>query len=118
MEQEHRPWGFFRILADGEGHRIKRIVVHAGGRMSLQRHRLRDEHWYVISGEGRVTLGERLISLKQGESVDIPRNELHRVENGGTADLVLIEIQTGGYFGEDDIERLSDDYGHCEGYGD
>ncbi|MCK9230238.1 MAG: phosphomannose isomerase type II C-terminal cupin domain [Syntrophales bacterium] len=113
MEQEDRPWGFYRILAEARDHKIKRIVVHAGRRTSLQRHRLRDEHWHVIDGEGRVTLGERLISLRQGKSVDIRRNELHRIENTGPCDLVLIEIQTGAYFGEDDIERLSDDYGRA-----
>lgn len=111
MEQEHRPWGFYRILADEDDHKIKRIVVHAGGRMSLQRHRLRDEHWYVISGEGQVVLGEGVIHLKRGQCIDIRRNELHRIENTGAVDLVLIEIQTGDYFGEDDIERVADDYG-------
>lgn len=113
MEQEHRPWGFYRILAEEGDHKIKRLAVAPGGRTSLQRHRHRDEHWFVISGEGLVVLGEGVVAVKPGQSIDISRNELHRIENTGSVDLVLIEIQTGDSFGEDDIERISDDYGRA-----
>ncbi len=110
-EDSRRPWGFFEILYDESAAKVKRICVRPGGRLSLQRHRLRAEHWFVVQGEGTVTLDVREIPVKAGDAVDIPRGSLHRVRNDGSADLVYIEIQTGEYFGEDDIERLADDYG-------
>lgn len=107
----HRPWGYYIILADEEDHKVKRIVVKPRKRLSLQLHHKRSEHWYVISGKADVTLGECIVQLTKGEAVNIPTETAHRVRNPGTGDLAFIEIQTGTYFGEDDIVRLEDDFG-------
>lgn len=112
--EDHRPWGYYTILSDATDHKVKRIVVYPGKRLSLQRHRRRAEHWYLIEGEAIVTVDQEQIPLKPGGSVDIPRGALHRVENRGAENLAFIEVQTGDYFGEDDIERLQDDYGRLE----
>ncbi len=106
-----RPWGHYVVLADEPTHKVKRIVVKPGARLSLQRHKKRQEHWYVIAGQAIVTLDDREITLNVGQAVDIPRGSWHRVRNPGTAELAFIEVQTGEYFGEDDIERSQDDYG-------
>ncbi len=97
-ETDHRPWGYYTVLADEADHKVKRIVVHPGQRLSLQKHQKRAEHWFVVSGEGIVTLDGQRLNKKGGESVEIPRGPVHRIENPGTVDLVFIEIQTGGYF--------------------
>ena len=110
-ETDLRPWGYYTVLADEEDHKVKRIVVYPGQRLSLQKHQQRAEHWFVLSGEGIVTLDGERLNKKSGESVEIPRGSVHRIENQGTADLSFIEVQTGEYFGEDDIERMEDDYG-------
>ena len=99
------------MLADEKDHKVKRLVVLPGKRMSRQRHRLRTEHWHVISGEGLVTRGKRRIRVEAGASVDIPAGTFHRVQNVGGENLVVIEVQRGEYFGEDDIERIEDDFG-------
>ncbi len=99
------------MLADETDHKVKRIVVYPGQRLSLQRHRHRSEHWYVVSGQALVTLNDDSIPLSSGMAVDIPQGAWHRVQNPGSQDLVFIEVQTGEYFGEDDIERAEDDYG-------
>jgi mannose-6-phosphate isomerase len=110
-ETDKRPWGYYNVLADEADHKVKRIVVYPGQRLSLQKHQQRSEHWFVLSGEGIVTLDGKRLNRKGGESVEIPRGSVHRIENHGTADLSFIEVQTGDYFGEDDIERMEDDYG-------
>ena len=110
-EKEQRPWGHYTVLADEVDHKIKRIVVYPGGRLSLQKHHQRAEHWFILSGEGIVTLDGKELNKKGGESVEIPCGSIHRIENHGTFDLSFIEVQTGDYFGEDDIERMEDDYG-------
>ena len=79
--------------------------------MSLQRHRLREEHWYIISGQALVTRNQEKIQLKKGEAVDIPQGGMHRIENIGSDNMMFIEVQSGEYFGEDDIERFEDDFG-------
>jgi mannose-6-phosphate isomerase len=112
-QEDHRPWGFYIVLSDGSDHKVKRIVVYPGKRLSLQRHRRRSEHWHMVSGEALVTLDDKEIRLKKGESVDIPANAAHRIKNIGTENVILIEIQQGDYFGEDDIERLEDDFGRA-----
>jgi mannose-1-phosphate guanylyltransferase/mannose-6-phosphate isomerase len=111
---ERRPWGSFTILSDEDDHKVKRIVVKPGQRLSLQRHKLRREHWFVVSGRGLVTLDSEKISLASGCAVDIGTGVIHRVENREEQELVFIETQLGDYFGEDDIERLEDDYGRRE----
>ena len=108
---DHRPWGSFTVLSDEADHKVKRLVVRPGGRLSLQRHRHRREHWCIISGRAVITLDERQFELGPGESINVERGAVHRIRNKGDDDLVLIEIQLGDYFGEDDIERLQDDYG-------
>ncbi len=109
--EDHRPWGYYQVLSDNPDHKVKRIVVYPGKRLSLQRHRKRDEHWYIISGEAVVTCEDQQIPLKKGQSIDIPRGSAHRIFNPGTENMAFIEVQTGDYFGEDDIERIEDDYG-------
>ena len=111
LETDRRPWGFYVVLADEESHKVKRIVVHPGKRLSLQRHRKRREHWHLIRGEARVTRDGEEIYLKAGESADIPRGAWHRIENTGKGELVFIEVQTGESFDEGDIERREDDFG-------
>lgn len=111
ISEDHRPWGYYQVLSDENDHKVKRIVVHPGKRLSLQRHQRRAEHWYLIEGEGVVTLDGREVKLKAGEAVDISKGAVHRMENRSVADVAFIEVQTGDYFGEDDIERLEDDFG-------
>ena len=111
MEYDERPWGNYQVLDEGEGFKVKRIVVHPGKRFSLQRHRQRAEHWVVVAGQGRVTRDDEAIDMGPNESIDIPKGAAHRLENTGSEPLVFIEVQTGPYLGEDDIERLEDDFG-------
>jgi len=114
MEQNgKRPWGYFEVLSDAPDHKVKRIVVQPGGSLSLQRHKKRAEHWYSVSGEGIATIDGKAFSLIGGKAVDIPQGATHRLENTTDCDLVIIEVQTGTYFGEDDIERLEDKYGRA-----
>jgi mannose-6-phosphate isomerase-like protein (cupin superfamily) len=110
-QEDHRPWGYYRVLEEGGGHKIKRIVVYPGQRLSLQRHRLRDEHWFIIQGTAVITRGGDDLAIGEGQSLEIPRGTLHRVFNPGQENLVFVEVQTGAYFGEDDVERIADDYG-------
>lgn len=110
--EENRPWGFYEVLCDARtDHKVKRITVWPGKRLSLQKHKSRSERWIVISGQGLVSLDKNEISLKSGQTVEIPRGAAHRVENIGDGPLVFIEVQQGDYFGEDDIIRLEDDFG-------
>jgi len=110
-EEDHRPWGYYIVYADEPDHKVKRIVVNPGARLSFQRHFRRSEHWFILSGEAMVTLNEKDHRLQAGQSVEIPVSTWHRIQNPGTGPLEFIEIQTGTYFGEDDIERGQDDYG-------
>ncbi len=109
--EDHRPWGYYQVLLDKPDHKVKEIVVYPGKRLSLQRHKHRSEHWTVISGSAVVTVNDKQVSLGAGQSVDIPAETKHRVHNPGTEPLVFIEVQTGSYFGENDIERFEDDFG-------
>ncbi|MBX3300406.1 MAG: phosphomannose isomerase type II C-terminal cupin domain [Acidobacteria bacterium] len=111
---ENRPWGRFIILDESDAFKVKRIEVSPGKRLSYQRHTKRSEHWYVVAGTAKVTLDgtDRIVNAL--ETVEIPAGAAHRVENPSETDLlVFIEVQTGSYFGEDDIERLSDDFGRA-----
>jgi len=110
-EDRIRPWGYYEILSDAADHKVKRIVVAPGGVLSLQRHQKRAEHWFIVSGSGLVTLEDRQYPVRSGSSIDIPQGAAHRVKNISSDELVIIEVQTGSYFGEDDIERLDDQYG-------
>jgi mannose-6-phosphate isomerase len=111
MEEDHRPWGYYQVLADEPDHKVKRIIVYPGKRLSLQRHQLREEHWYIISGQALVTRNQDKIPLIKGGAVDIPQRAIHRIENIGSDNVTFIEVQSGDYFGEDDIERIEDDFG-------
>jgi len=111
METDHRPWGCYEVLADAPDHKVKRIIVSPGKRLSLQRHHRRSEHWYVIQGQALATIDGKGIPLCPGQAVDIPVGASHRIANRGAVDLAFIEVQTGDYFGEDDIERIEDDFG-------
>ena len=106
----HRPWGYYESIDAGERFQVKRIVVTPGGVLSLQKHRHRAEHWVVVRGTAEVTIGERVRAVHENESVYIPIGSVHRLANKGKIPLELIEVQTGSYFGEDDIERLDDIY--------
>ncbi|RLI89851.1 MAG: mannose-1-phosphate guanylyltransferase/mannose-6-phosphate isomerase [Archaeoglobales archaeon] len=107
----YRPWGSFTVLEEGEFYKIKKITVLPKRRLSLQRHYHRSEHWVVVKGTARVTVGDREFLLRKGESTFIPTGEIHRLENPGLITLELIEVQIGEYLGEDDIERFQDDFG-------
>jgi len=109
-ERVHRPWGWYQTIDRGEAFRVKRICVNAGARLSLQRHRRRAEHWVVVSGEAAVHRGGEDIRLCPNQSTYIPIGAAHRLENPGEEPLYLIEVQSGEYLEEDDIERLDDDY--------
>ena len=110
----HRPWGTYTILDESNGYKVKRIVVKAGKRLSLQKHYHRSEHWIVVSGTAVVTRGSEEYSVKANESTYIPMGEVHRLENVGKIPLVMIEAQVGEYVGEDDIVRLEDDFKRME----
>jgi mannose-6-phosphate isomerase-like protein (cupin superfamily) len=110
-QREDRPWGSYEILGDDSQFHVKRITVRPGQRLSYQRHRLRNEHWVVVSGRGFATIEGEEHRLGPDDVLDVPIGVAHRVTNDGDDDLTFVEVQTGTYFGEDDIERLEDDYG-------
>lgn len=113
--QIFRPWGNYERLDVGEGYQVKRIVVLPGGVLSLQKHRHRAEHWVVVRGEAEVTIGDEVRALLPGQSVYVPLGAVHRLANRGDKPVVLIEVQTGDYLGEDDIVRLEDVYNRAQG---
>lgn len=106
----HRPWGTYEVLVDTEGYKVKRIVVKPGGRLSLQKHFHRNEHWIVVSGTATVTVDQETKLVRPNESTYIKMGQVHRLENDGKIDLVMIEVQVGEYTGEDDIVRIEDIY--------
>lgn len=110
---DHRPWGSYTVLDEGDGFKIKRIEVLPEKRLSYQKHARRSEHWYVVRGTAKVTLNGDEILVRSGAAIDIPVGAAHRVENPTDELLVFIEVQTGDYFGEDDIVRLEDDFGRA-----
>jgi mannose-6-phosphate isomerase len=112
-ERDERPWGRYVVLEDATDHKVKRIEVTPGKRLSYQRHAHRAEHWFVVRGRGIVTLDGEAIPVDPGTAVDVPAGAAHRIENNGETDLVFIEVQQGDYFGEDDIVRLEDDFGRA-----
>lgn len=109
----HRPWGTYTVLEEGQGFKIKRIEVKPGGRLSLQMHEHRSEHWIVVSGIAKVINGELELTVNTNESTYIPAGHKHRLENQQSDVLVMIEVQSGGYLGEDDIVRFEDQYGRA-----
>lgn len=113
-QRVNRPWGAFESIDEGERFQVKRITVDIGARLSLQRHHHRSEHWVVVKGTARVTRGEETFLLSENQSTYIPIGVNHRLENAGKIPLEIIEVQSGAYLGEDDIERLDDEYGRTE----
>lgn len=114
LEHDIRPWGEYTVLDDAADHKVKRIVVRSGRRLSYQRHARRSEHWFVVQGSGVVTLNGRTEPVAPGTAVDVPAGTAHRIENTGDEPLLFIEVQHGDYFGEDDIVRLEDDFGRAD----
>jgi len=108
--QVHRPWGSYQSVDNGDRHQVKRIIVKPGSRLSLQKHHHRSEHWIVVRGTALVTINDLVKTVHENESIYIPMGAVHRLENPGKILLELIEVQTGSYFGEDDIIRIEDDY--------
>ena len=108
---EYRPWGTFTILDESEYHKAKQIVVYPHQKLSLQSHNHRSEHWIIVKGQATITNGDDIMTLNANQSTYIPQGNMHRLENKTDKDVVMIEVQTGDYFGEDDIERYTDDYG-------
>ncbi len=110
IDADDRPWGRWEEYLNETGYRVKRIIVHPGQRLSLQRHKLRSEHWVIVAGSGLFTLDDSVTSVNAGDKVFIPVGGVHRIENPEDRDLIIIETQL-GICDEDDIERLEDDYG-------
>jgi mannose-6-phosphate isomerase len=113
MNSQVRPWGSFEILQESDIHKVKLIIVLPGKRLSYQRHEKRAEHWFIVSGEAEVTIDGDVRRMSSGNSIDIGIGVAHRISNIGADELKFIEVQTGTYFGEDDIIRLDDDFGRA-----
>lgn len=109
-EKEERPWGTFFVLHDENSYKLKRIEVKPEGRLSYQYHHKRSEAWTIVQGIGTITLDGIVSQHKKGETILIPQGVKHRIENKGKEKVIFIEVQTGSYFGEDDIVRIEDDY--------
>ena len=114
IDREEKPWGFYETLMETDKSKVKLLSVLPGQKLSLQKHRHRSETWYVVSGQAKVTKGSQRFSMISGDSVIIEKNEEHRLENISNKELEIIEIQSGTYFGEDDIVRLEDSYGRAD----
>lgn len=110
-EFQERPWGSWEVLDEGDGYKVKRIVVNSGCRLSYQTHERRAEHWTVVVGRATCLVDGQTVIATPGQSVDIQTGQAHRIANSDDATLVIIEVQLGAYTGEDDICRLEDDYG-------
>ena len=108
--KDHRPWGWFETLAITDRFQVKRILVNPGASLSLQSHHHRSEHWIVVEGTASVTINENVKLISEGQSAFIPLSSKHELENPGKVRMVLIEVQTGAYLGEDDIIRYEDIY--------
>ena len=114
LVHDERPWGSFTVIDEADDYKVKRLEILPGKRLSYQRHSRRSEHWFVVRGIAKVTLNGNEILVRTGESLDVGCGDAHRIENPDSSEmLVLIETQTGDYFGEDDIERFEDDFGRC-----
>ena len=111
LEKSDRPWGRYEVLQEGATYKVKSIHVLPGKRLSYQRHQKRSEHWYVTDGNGEVNLDGKVQEVSRGSIIQVPQGSLHRISNTGSSELIFIEVQTGTYFGEDDIERVEDDFG-------
>jgi len=111
LERSDRPWGRYEVLAEYSTHKIKTIWVNPGQRLSYQRHEKRAEHWFIVQGSGEVTIDGVVRQVSPGDEVSFGIGTLHRMHNTGSTELIFVEVQTGTYFGEDDIIRIEDDFG-------
>ena len=110
-DETQRPWGRYEILQESSIHKTKCVYLLPGKRLSYQRHQKRSEHWFIVQGNAEVTLEGKVSQLSPGETITVGIGQLHRIANIGTEEVIFIEVQTGTYFGEDDIERIDDDFG-------
>jgi mannose-6-phosphate isomerase len=113
LEKSERPWGRYEVLQESPSHKVKCIWVLPGKRLSYQRHKFRAEHWFIVAGSAEVTIDGEVKRLGVGQSVDFGIGVSHRIANVGNDDVIFVEVQTGTYFGEDDVERLEDDFGRA-----
>jgi mannose-6-phosphate isomerase len=111
LDSEERPWGSWHVIDVNEGYKIKRIHVNPRSRLSYQTHEHRSEHWVVIQGIATCTIDDSEVEVRTGESIDVAQGAKHRIANAHGVELVIVEVQLGGYTGEDDIVRIEDDYG-------
>jgi mannose-6-phosphate isomerase len=111
LEKSERPWGRYEVLQETHTHKVKCIWVDPGQRLSYQRHAKRAEHWFIVKGSGHVTIDGSITEVRAGDSVEFGIGVLHRIANTGFEEIIFVEVQTGTYFGEDDIERIEDDFG-------
>ena len=111
FEESTRPWGRYKVLQELTTHKVKCIWVSPGMRLSYQRHAKRAEHWFVVQGVGEVTIDGSTSQVNPGDQVNFKIGVLHRIKNIGSEEFIFVEVQTGSYFGEDDIERVDDDFG-------
>jgi mannose-6-phosphate isomerase-like protein (cupin superfamily) len=111
MEIGERPWGRYEVILEDSGYKVKRITVEPGGKLSLQSHEHRSEHWVVVTGTAKITINDTVQSLEAGKSAYIPIGSKHRLENETNELMALVEVQLGQYLGEDDIKRYEDIYG-------
>lgn len=114
MNFEERPWGNYTILRTEENFQVKKLFVNPGKRISLQSHKFRAEHWFIVSGRGTAELAGEELAVVTGDSIDVPIGTKHRISCGAGAPLVVIEVQTGSNFEEDDIVRFEDDFGRVK----
>jgi mannose-6-phosphate isomerase len=114
IEVGERPWGKYFVVFLEEFYKIKKVLVYPDKRLSLQYHKFRQEHWLILTGKAKITVNDKEIILNAGESIDIDKQAIHRIQNISDVDLIFIEIQTGTYLGEDDIVRLEDDFNRVE----
>ena len=110
LEKSERPWGRYEVLQESEHHKVKCIWVNPGKRLSYQRHQKRAEHWFIVQGTALVTIDGKERTVGPGETVEFGIGVLHRLANIGQDEVIFVEVQTGSYFGEDDIERIEDDF--------
>ena len=111
LEKSERPWGRYEVLQESATHKVKCIWVSPGKRLSYQRHAKRAEHCIIVQGSGEITIDGVIKSISPGDTVDFGIGVLHRISNTGDQEIIFVEVQTGTYFGEDDIERVEDDFG-------
>jgi mannose-6-phosphate isomerase len=113
LEKAERPWGRYEVLQESQSHKVKCIWMNPGARLSYQRHKFRSEHWFIVQGSGKITINGKVSAVKAGDTVEFEVGVLHRLANTGANEIIFVEVQTGTYFGEDDIERIEDDFGRA-----